>query len=100
MPTLGGVATEPEIEAAVRDLVRARAPLAGMALALDGELRLGAGGAGLDSIALVELLLACSERFAIPLPAELLDDAPAPLTVGRLVAAVRAAVSRVSRAPA
>ena len=54
MPTLGGVETEPEIEAAVRDLVRARAPLAPLAntaLELDGELRLGAGGAGLDSIA-------------------------------------------------
>jgi acyl carrier protein len=86
--------TEPEIEAAVRQLVRVRAPLAGVAIELDGEMRLGAGGAGLDSIALVELLLECSERFAIPLPVELLDDAAAPLTVGRLVAAVRVAVSR------
>ncbi len=94
MPTLAGVWTEPEIEAAVRQLVRARASLGSVAMELGGEVRLGAGGAGLDSIALVELLLECSERFAIPLPAELLDDAPAPLTVGRLVAAVRAAVSR------
>jgi acyl carrier protein len=89
-----GTETAPEIAAAVRDLLRARAPLAAAAIDLDGGLRLGAGGAGLDSIAIVELLLECSEHFAIPLPAELLEDAAAPLTLGRLVAAVQAALLR------
>jgi acyl carrier protein len=49
---------------------------------LDPSLPLGAGGLGLDSIAIAELLLACEERFGITIAAELL--AGEPLTVGRL----------------
>lgn len=79
------------IEEAVRGLVRSRAPLA-RAHAADDDLRLGAGGLGLDSIALVELLLVCERQFGIPRPVELLEGPP--LTVGRLIACVRAAVER------
>ena len=81
-----------DLEDAVRDLVRRRASGAGVAAELPDDLRLGSGGAGLDSIALVELLLDCEQRFAVPVPVELLDGAP--LTVGRLVAGVRAAMLR------
>lgn len=75
--------------AAVRDLLRARAPLARDRTDLSDDLPLGPGGLGLDSIALVELLLDCERRFGIPRPVGLL--AGPPLTVGLLVSHVRAA---------
>jgi acyl carrier protein len=81
-----------DLEDEVRDLVRGRAPLARGAAELPDELRLGSGGAGLDSITLVELLLDCARRFAVPAPVELLDGVP--LTIGSLVAGVRAALRR------
>jgi acyl carrier protein len=83
--------TGADIEEAVLDLLRSRAPLAGSG-ALPDSLRLGAGGLGLDSIAMVELLLDCERRFGLTAAAELL--AGAPLTVGRLVAHVRDSVPR------
>ncbi len=82
--------TRTEIEEEVGRLVRSRAPLArDMAELPAGLLLLGPGGLGLDSIALVELLLDCEQRFAIPRPTGLLEGEP--LTVGRLVGHVRAA---------
>ena len=81
--------TGAQIEDAVLDLLRSRAPLTGNG-ALPEDLRLGAGGLGLDSIAMVELLLDCERRFGVP-AAGLLEGAP--LTVGRLIAHVRGAVS-------
>jgi acyl carrier protein len=80
-----------EIEDAVLDLIRSRAPLAGTR-DLGGDLRLGAGGLGLDSIALVELLLDCERRLGLVNVAELLEGPP--LTVGLLVAHARAAAGR------
>ena len=80
------------IEEAVRDLVRSRAALARDRADLPDELRLGTGGLGLDSISLAELLLDCQRRFGIPRPVELL--AGPPLTLGGLVAHVRAAAGR------
>lgn len=59
---------------------------------LHDDLLLGPGGLGMDSIALVELLLDCEQRFGIPRPAELLEGEP--LTVGRLIAHVRATAER------
>jgi len=70
------------------DLLRSRAPLAGSG-ALPEDLRLGAGGLGLDSIAMVELLLDCERRFGIS--ATGLLEGPV-ITVGRLIAHARAAV--------
>lgn len=82
---------------AVRELLRSRLPRAAReGAALPDELRLGPGGLGLDSIALVELLLECEQRFGEPLAAELL--AGEPLTVGRLVERVeRAGAERAER---
>jgi acyl carrier protein len=74
------------IERTVRDLLYARVPRAQSLSELPDDLALGSGGLGLDSIAMVELLLDCEQRFAMPRAAELL--AGPPLTWGRLVAHV------------
>ena len=83
-----------DIEEAVRDLVRSRSPLARARAELADDLRLGSGGLGMDSIALVELLLDCEQRFGLRpgswRPSELLEGPP--LTVGRLVAHLRTMV--------
>lgn len=78
------------IEDAVRDLLRSRSPLARSRGELPGDLRLGSGGLGLDSISLVELLLDCERRLGLANVAALL--AGPPLTVDLLVAHVLAAV--------
>jgi acyl carrier protein len=77
------------IAEAVSRLVRSRAPLAPDLAELPGDLRLGPGGLGLDSIALVELLLECEQRFGIPRPVGLLEGEP--LTIALLVDHVRTA---------
>lgn len=74
---------------ALHELLRAHSPLAASHAALPAELPLGAGGLGLDSIAVVELLLACERRFGIAPSTELL--AGPPLTVAGLLAHLRAA---------
>lgn len=82
-----------DIEETVRDLVRSRAPLARAHAELADDLRLGPGGLGMDSIAMVELLLDCEQRFGFRpgswRPGELLEGPP--LTIGRLAAHLRAA---------
>jgi acyl carrier protein len=78
------------MEGAVRDLVRSRSALARDRAELPDDLRLGAGGLGLDSISLVELLLDCERRFGLPRPIDLLEGPP--VTLGSLIAHVRAAV--------
>lgn len=74
-------------EEIVRELVRARSPLARSRESLPDDLSLGSGGLGMDSIALVELLLDCEQRFGLRGTAEIL--AGPPLTVGLLVAHVQ-----------
>ncbi len=84
--------TASAIDDSVLDLLRARSPLAGRldpASGLAAELPLGSGGLGLDSIALVELLLEVEQRFEVAVAAELL--AGPPLTVGGLLAHLRVA---------
>ena len=81
--------TETDIEAALGELLRARSPLAGEP-PLPAGLALGAGGLGLDSIAMVELLLDCEASFG-GRSTDLL--AGAPLTVGRLLAHLRSGLS-------
>lgn len=49
--------------------------------------RLGSEGAGLDSIAMVELLLDCEQRFTMSISEEVLADGN--LTLGSLVETVR-----------
>jgi acyl carrier protein len=52
-------------------------------LELQTDTLLGSGGMGLDSIALVEVLLECEDRFGVEAASEAL--AGSPLTVGSLV---------------
>ena len=87
---------EPEVGRVVRGLIARRAP-AGAGTVVPGavlgdDLPLASGGLGLDSIALVELLLDCEERFGTLGIEELL--AGPPLTVGRLVDRVRSCPGR------
>jgi len=56
------------------------------------RLPLGSGGLGLDSIALVEVLVECEEVFGVTMAAEAL--AGSPLTVGSLIEALQARVRR------
>jgi acyl carrier protein len=79
-----------EVKRAVRELLRSRSPLARSLAALPDALLLGPGGLGLDSIALVELLLDCEQRFGMSGAAELLLGPP--LTLGRLITQVGAQV--------
>jgi acyl carrier protein len=80
------------VENAVRDLLRSRASLARGLAELPDDLRLGAGGLGLDSISLVELLLECERRHGLRGVTELLEGPP--LTVGILIASLQAAAGR------
>jgi acyl carrier protein len=56
---------------------------------LHGDLDLGPGGFGLDSISLVELLLLCEQRFGVAFPFTLFDEGP--ITARRLLACASAA---------
>lgn len=75
-----------DVPAEVRRLVEQQAPAWG-SHDLDDDLAIGSGGLGLDSVGIVELLIACEKRFGIGFPAELLEGTP--LTVGRLVEHIR-----------
>jgi acyl carrier protein len=57
---------------------------------LHADTPLGSGGLGLDSIALVEVLLECEDRFGVEVAAEAL--AQSALTVGLLLETIRALV--------
>jgi acyl carrier protein len=59
---------------------------------IGGDLPLGTGGLALDSIAIVEVLLACEERFGIVIATELL--AGKPLTVARLAGRMQRSIQR------
>jgi len=74
---------EPTVDDVLRDLLRSR----GCEQEFSEGLPLGPGGLGLDSIAMVELLLLCEARFSVAVAAELL--AGEPLTIGRLAACIR-----------
>jgi len=50
--------------------------------ALGADVPLGAGGLGMDSVAVVMLLLECEARWGVSFPAEMLEQ---PLTLGRMV---------------
>jgi acyl carrier protein len=80
------------LDGEIRDLLRARIPLARELDELPDTLLLGAGGLGLDSIALVELLLDYEERFHLPPSLPLLDGPP--LTIGALADHARSLAGR------
>ncbi len=85
---------KPKCESAdsLREILRRRVPRAAELRDLPDELELGEGGLGLDSIGLVELLLACGEHFGLPPPLSLLDGPP--LTVGLLAEHVQTCTRR------
>ena len=74
----------------IRELLRRHAPSFWRDQPMPEELRLDDAGIGLDSIGLVELLLACERELGIRLPPDLLVDAD--MTVGRLHAKLNATV--------
>ena len=76
-----------EPRAEVHRLLRRHAPAATSDVPLADELTLAEDGLGLDSVGLVELLLACEDLFGAGFAASILADAP--LTVGKLVALAR-----------
>lgn len=67
----------------LQTIVRGLAPPGPCSQGITLETVLGAEGLGLDSVAIVQLLVACEQRWAVPFPAELLQCGP--LTIGRLV---------------
>ena len=75
--------------AAVRRMIVALAPALCHGRELGDDLELGAAGLGLDSVAAVELLLACEREFSVAVPETLLDEGP--LTIARLVSYIRRA---------
>jgi acyl carrier protein len=71
----------------VRSLLRERLPSHWALDPLADGLRLDESGLGLDSVALVELVVACERRFAVRLPAAILrHEAP---TLGELIGWLR-----------
>lgn len=73
-----------DVTAALCEILRAR----NRSATPHPDLLLGRGGLDLDSIALVEVLLACEERFGVTIAPEMFE-AP-PLTVGDLQARIEA----------
>lgn len=67
----------------VRNLVRARVNGSRRAAELADETAIGSTGLGLDSIAIVELLLECEAALGVPFPSAVFDGGP--LTVRRLI---------------
>lgn len=67
----------------LRCVILSHLPLASRDQGVHDSTRIGPEGAGLDSVAIVELLLACEEVTGIPFTADVLADGP--LTIGHLV---------------
>ena len=76
------------VEDEIRTILRARNDR----VELRPETALGGDGLALDSIAIVEVLLECEERFGVVIANELLTGGA--LTVGRLIEGARAQIGR------
>ncbi|MBK5260362.1 MAG: acyl carrier protein [Thermoanaerobaculia bacterium] len=74
---------------AIDDEIRAVLRARNDRIELLADTPLGSRGLGLDSIAIVEVLLECEERLGIVIASDLLDGES--LTVGRLIGRARAA---------
>jgi acyl carrier protein len=72
-----------DIAADLQQLIQGHVPSACSNGNLGRDVPLGGGGLGMDSVAIVMLLLECEARWGISFPAEELEKGP--LTVGRLV---------------
>jgi len=66
----------------LHQMIMKHVPAALSADGIDRELPLGAGGLGMDSVAVVMLLLECEARWGIAFPAEMLEQ---PLTQERMI---------------
>jgi acyl carrier protein len=78
--------TTDEVIGGVHAILNAR----NQSVELRSETRLGSGGLGLDSIALVEVLLECEDHFGVEFATGVLSQSP--LTVGLLTEHIRALV--------
>jgi acyl carrier protein len=81
-----------DVVTVVRNTVRARVPDAWYGRDLPDDTAVGQAGLGLDSIAIVELLLDCEAALGVPFPAAIFDSGP--LTVRRLIDHARRAIPR------
>ena len=82
----------PDVGGEVRRLILTRAPSPWTEADLRDDLPIMQGGLGLDSVAVVEVLLACEGRFSISIASDLL--AAPDLTVKGLVLRVQSLLSR------
>jgi acyl carrier protein len=69
----------------IRQIVAGHLPRGAAARVLTDDLPLGDDGAGLDSIAIVELLIDCEDRFGVRISEDFLAG---PVSVGSLIDAV------------
>jgi acyl carrier protein len=79
-----------DVAAIVRDTVRVRVPDGWYGRALPDDTAVGRDGLGLDSIAIVELLLDCEAALGVPFPAAIFETGP--LTVRTLIDHARQSV--------
>jgi acyl carrier protein len=73
------------VESALREIRSLMIEKVGAVVDLNDDLPLGPTGVGLDSVAMVELLLACEERFGLVLRDDLLDEFLTPRALARAV---------------
>lgn len=71
-----------DFEKELLQMLRNHVPAALSAEEIAQEVPLGTGGLGMDSVAVVMLLLECETRWGVAFPAEMLEQ---PLTIDRMV---------------
>ncbi|MFB3855154.1 MAG: acyl carrier protein [Vicinamibacterales bacterium] len=89
--------TTRDVAAAVRELLRRLAPGACEGRQIGDDTPLDGRGAGLDSVARVELLLECEQEFGVRLAQSLLDEGC--LTIRRIAEHVQRAQAGGATAP-
>jgi len=81
----------------VRHLVARQMPAGCDIASCHDDLSLGASGVGLDSVAMVELVLACEREFTVRLPSDVIEATA--LTIESLTVAIERALPRAMRGP-
>jgi acyl carrier protein len=79
-------ASDIDIDGKIRRLVLQQAPSAWEESELTNELPIFKGGIGLDSVAGVELILACEKAFEVKIPVSVIDEK---LAIGALIRIVK-----------